>query len=50
MNQNMSGMEHMAHFIRDQKTPKRMFLDASTVGTLISKNENKVKEFIENIC
>lgn len=43
----MSNMEQMQHFTRGLTAQTRMFLDASTGGTIMTKNEDKVKKLIE---
>lgn len=43
-------MEHMTPFISGIKTPTRMLLDASSRGTLRTKNEYEVKTLIKNMC
>ncbi|MCI04367.1 hypothetical protein A2U01_0025414, partial [Trifolium medium] len=49
-NQNFDNMEQMHMFTRGLRTQTRMLIDASTGGTIKNKNEDEVKQLIENMC
>lgn len=50
LNHNIKSMEQLTQFISGLTTPTRMFLDASTRGTLRTIIDDEAKTLIENTC
>ncbi|CAJ2677643.1 unnamed protein product [Trifolium pratense] len=49
-NHSLDNMEQMQIFIRGLRMQSRILIDASAGGTIRHKNEDEVRELVENMC
>ncbi|CAJ2666075.1 unnamed protein product [Trifolium pratense] len=49
-NHSLDNMEQMQIFIRGLRMQSRMLIDASAGGTIRNKNEDEVRQLVENMC
>ncbi|GAU41120.1 hypothetical protein TSUD_288100 [Trifolium subterraneum] len=49
-NHSLDNMEQMQMFIRGLRMQSRMLIDASTGGTIRNKNEDEVRQLVQNMC